>query len=137
MGCMINGCSSFYGGSAVSSTSFVRDFDPMCCCTCLLVLGGYMLVLLCLRIIVPTLSSMLGVICAYAFGCGGVEVGLGQNHGVRQVHQPRRTSNFFLVAIVGWCTRRQAALWLKAWWCMVAHARVLHCVLYLVSKHRI
>ena len=27
------------------------------------------------------------------FGCLAVEVGLGQNHGVRQVHQPRRTSN--------------------------------------------
>ena len=62
---------------------------------------------------------------------------LGQNHGFRQVHQPRRTSSFFFVAMVGWCTRRQVTLWLKAWWCVLAHANVLQCVLHLVSKHRI
>ena len=35
--------------------------------------------------------------------------GLGWHHYIRQVHQPHRTSNFFfLVALEGWCTRRQA-----------------------------
>ena len=55
----------------------------------------------------------------------------------RQVHQPRKTSSFFLVAMVGWCTRRQATLWLKVWWCVLARANVLQCVLYLVIKRRI
>ena len=71
------------------------------------------------------------------FGCLAVECGLGQNHGVRQVHQPRMTLNFYLVAEVGWCTRRQATLWLKAWWCVLARVNVLQRVLHLVSKHRI
>ena len=37
------------------------------------------------------------------FGClAVVEVGLVQNRVVRQVHHPRGTSNFYLVALVGW-----------------------------------
>ena len=60
---------------------------------------------------------------------------LGQNQGVRQVHHPRRTSNFYLLAMVGWCTRRQATVWLKAWWCVLTRTNVLQRVLYLVSKH--
>ena len=69
------------------------------------------------------------------FGYLAVEVSLAQNHGVRQVHQSRRTSNFYLVALVGWCTRRQTTLWLKAWWCVLDRSNVLQSVLYLVSKH--
>ena len=63
-------------------------------------------------------------------GCLAVEAGLSQTHGgVCQVHQPHRISNFYLVSLVGWCTRRQATLWLTSF-------KLLQCELYLVTKYR-
>lgn len=71
------------------------------------------------------------------FRCLAVEVGLDRNHGVHQVHCPRRTSNFYLVDPVGCRTRMQAMMWRKVKWCVLARASALQHILYQRDKHQI